>query len=123
MSYLTLEQIKNAQDLQKTTIDVPEWGGKVGVKQLSIKERDELNILRGLFVKDKGGKPVFNDTKEGQEAFAEFRLKSVAFCLCNEKGERLFSEADIEELGKKSPAVIDKIFEQLGNAFKTDEAN
>jgi hypothetical protein len=114
---LTKEQILAAQDLKKTTIEVPEWGGTVNVKQIGVRERDELSALHGVWTKAKGNSRVFNDTKEGHEAFAEFRLKTVAFSLADDNGNRLFSDADIEDLGKKSPAVIDRVYEQLGNAF------
>jgi hypothetical protein len=86
-------------------IPVPEWGGEVFCKTLSGTERDAF-----------------------EEAYSEnkmkaFRCRFLVLTLCDDKGQRLFEDADVGELGKKSSVVINRLFESSWkhNAF-TNEA-
>jgi hypothetical protein len=86
-------------------VPVPEWGGDVFVKTLTGTERDAF-----------------------EDAYAEnkmkaFRCRFLVLTLCDDKGQRLFEDADVAELGKKSSVVINRIFEAAWkhNAF-TNEA-
>lgn len=86
-------------------IPVPEWKGEVFVKTLSGLERDAF-----------------------EEAYAEqkmksFRVRFLVLTLCDDSGERLFSDDDAESLGRKSSVVINRLFEKAWehNAF-TQEA-
>jgi hypothetical protein len=127
---LTKEQISKGPDIKVEKINVPEWGGEVCVKRRSILERDSLIELNQAFMtfvppKKEGEKPTFTMKKgiDAEKAYAEFRLKSVGFALCDENGERLFTDDEIEPiLGKRSAEAIERIFKELGNVFKEDEA-
>ena len=86
-------------------VPVPEWGGDVFVKTLTGTERDAF-----------------------EDAYAEnkmkaFRCRFLVLTLCDDKGQRLFEDADVAELGKKSSVVINRLFEAAWkhNAF-TNEA-
>ncbi|MHB8100368.1 MAG: hypothetical protein ACYDD5_12360, partial [Sulfuricurvum sp.] len=120
--------IIEASDIQTGTISIPEWGGDCFVKKPSIKERDILGTHTRIFMEVKTDgkgkqKNEFVKGEESEKAFAAFRLKTVGFALCDEKGNRLFNDDEIDTLlGKKSPEVIDRIFNDLGNAFGTKEA-
>jgi len=48
----------------------------------------------------------------GNKSVDMVRAKLVAKCLCDEKGERLFAETDIPQLGEKSAAVLDRLFSE-----------
>lgn len=124
---LNRDAIIGAQDIPVRTIDVPEWGGSVNVKRTSIRERDTLGSYTRKFLKVKpakeGEEPKTEMLKgeEAEKAFADFRLFTVGFALCDENGNRIFNDDEIESLlGKKSPDVIDRIFNELGNAFKDE---
>lgn len=121
--------IVEASDIQVSTISIPEWGGDCFVKKTSIAERDILGAYTRTFLEvkpSKKGEEVKTEMKKGEEAekaFASFRLKTIGFALCDEKGVRLFNDDEIDTLlGKKSPEVIDRIFNDLGNAFAPKEA-
>ena len=129
------DAILSANDNPVSTVDVPEWGGSVCVKRPSIRERDALGVFfRGFAkvekVKVKQGKDEIEDTQivphgteEGEEAYSKYRLYSVGFALCDETGNRLFADAEIESiLGKKSPEAIQRIFGELGNALKQEDS-
>jgi len=86
-------------------LPVPEWGGEVRIKTLSGTERDAF-----------------------EDAYAEnkmkaFRCRFLVLTLSDDKGQRLFEDGDVAELGKKSSVVINRLFEAAWkhNAF-TDEA-
>lgn len=121
---LDRNSIIDAQDIPVRIIDVPEWGGSVNVKRASIRERDTLGVFTRKFLEVKIDKKSGEQKTEmitgdeAEKAFAQFRLFSVGFALCDEHGNRLFNDDEIETLlGKKAPDVIDRIFNDLGNAF------
>jgi len=94
---LKRDDILKAKDIDIQTIRVPEWGGDVGVKGLTGTERDkfEQSILDGKKVN-----------------LNSVRAKLCAAVICDEKGKRLFTDADVLELGKKSAKALNRIFEK-----------
>lgn len=94
MSFLTKEQIIQAQDLKTEVVDVPEWGGQVRVRTITAKERDAFETQ---LASEKGG-------------LENIRAKFVAATLIDEKGKLLFDEMQISQLGNKSGAAVDKVF-------------
>lgn len=96
---LTKDQIIAVQDIKIEAIDVPEWGGSVMVKGLTGKERDqfESSIVE------------FNGRKERLN-LANVRAKLACLTICDEEGQRLFSEKEVDELAKKSANALQRIF-------------
>jgi hypothetical protein len=45
------------------------------------------------------------------EKTANIRARTAAACICDDQGARLFSDADVAELGQKSAAALDRIFD------------
>ena len=101
--FLTREEILGTQDLPTEVVEVPEWGGAVKVRGLTVGERDRL--AKGTISFDSQGRPRVNSN-----ALVEARLRIVALCTLGEDDKPLFSEADIKALEEKSPAPIDRIF-------------
>lgn len=97
--YLTKEAILEAQDLKTKEVEVLEWGGVVLLKAMSGKERD-----------------AFEASLQGKEAgtinLDNVRAKLASKCIVDEEGKRLFSDSEIETLGMKSAAALDRIFEE-----------
>jgi len=86
-------------------IPVPEWGGDVFCKTLSGTERDAF------------------EEAYSEQKMKSFRARFLVLTLCDDKGQRLFEDGDVTEIGKKSSVVINRLFE-IGwqhNAF-TNEA-
>ena len=96
---LSADQILQADDLPKETVEVPEWGGDVIVRTLTGRERDRYE--QSLF-EIKG--------KQIQQNYENARAKLCALCMIDEEGKRLFSDAQVVELGNKSSAAIDRIY-------------
>ena len=101
---LTREQILKKADTQVKTVKVPEWGGDVRVRGMTGEERD---AFEGSIVTIKDGKSEV-DTKN-------IRAKLIVQCVVDEKGERMFSVADIKALGKKSAKALQRVFEVAGD--------
>jgi hypothetical protein len=94
--FLTKDQILQAEDVKTEEVEVPEWGGKVKVKTLSGRERDQLEAS------------VIS--RPGERNLTNLRAKIVALSVVGPDGERLFSFEEAVELGKKSARALDRIF-------------
>lgn len=102
---LSKSAILSAGDVKLDKVNVPEWGGDVFIKTITGLDRDR-----------------FEDGYSEQK-MKNFRSRFLVLTLCDEKGERLFTDSEVEELGKKSSLVINRLFEKAWslNAF-TNEA-
>lgn len=90
MAVLTKEQILGVQDLIIERVDVPEWGGVVCVRPITGTDRDSLEI-------------AFKDTRIG------FRARLAAKSICDESGQRIFTDADVLALGEKNATALDRV--------------
>ena len=100
MKYLSRDEILSRTDFKSEDVEVPEWGGTVVVKAMTGSERDafEASILETR----KGGSTVKLDN---------IRAKLVAKTAIDPETKKpLFTSADIEVLGSKSAAALDRIF-------------
>jgi hypothetical protein len=109
---LTAEQILAASDIETEAVDVPEWGGKVFIHGLSAVEVDSYN--RSLVVMDGKG-----NTKVGR--LENVRASLVVRCLVDEDGERLFQDHQAKQLGAKSSAVIQRLWEIARRLSRMDD--
>lgn len=96
---LTKDQILKADDLPFKDVEVPEWGGTVRVRGMTGSERDDfekdtLKIEDGEVATDR----------------SNYRAKFLARCVVDEKNQLLFSEKDIQALGRKSHRALDRAF-------------
>lgn len=110
MAVLTKDQILAADDLKTEVVSVPDWGGEVIVSTMTGIDRDKLEeAAQG------------DDGKIGTD---NFRAKLLAFTLVDEQGNRLFTENEIEALGRKSASALNKVFNvamRLNALRKVDE--
>jgi hypothetical protein len=96
-------------------ITVREWKGAdgkplvLGIRVMTVEERDSYE------------KEWIGNKERGID---NFRTKYLARCLCHpDSGERLFDEAGIEQLAKKSAAIVTKLFDKAmkhNNMTETD---
>ena len=84
------DTILNADDLVRETVDVPEWGVKVGIRSLTARER-------GVMV---------DQVKDRKHMYADM-LIAVAFDP--DTGEQLFTKADRDALSEKNGQVMDRL--------------
>lgn len=100
MAFLTKKQILEAQDLVTEVVSVPEWSGEVRVRSLSAAERDQFE-----------DKIVKREGKRSRVILTDVRAKLAAACMIDEAGERLFSDAEVAALTKKSAAALQRVFD------------
>ncbi len=93
---LTKDAILSADDLPREEVDVPEWNGSVFVRTMTAAERDSFEM--GVMQED------------GSKDFLNLRARLCARCLVDDKGERLFTDAEAVALGGKSAGALDRIF-------------
>ena len=106
---LTAEAILAADDLPTIWIQTSEWGKNSGVwvRGMSGSERDEFEMrVSGL---DGGGNQV-------KMNYVNLRASLVASCVVDDDGNRLFSGDQVEALGRKSGAVLDRLFDAARKA-------
>jgi hypothetical protein len=90
---LDRKSILAADDVRKEKVAVPEWKGDVFLRVLTGTDRDR-----------------FEESYADQKMKA-FRIRFLLLALCDEDGERLFSDDESDILGKKSSVVINRLFE------------
>src|SRR3954468_15256349 len=97
---LTREQILQTNDLPSETVAVPEWGdgAEVHVRTMSGTERDGFE------------QEIIEARKTGAE-LVNIRARLAVKTVCDSNGTRLFTDEDVEALGKKSGRVLDRIFD------------
>ena len=106
---LTKEQILNADDRKTKVIYVEEWGDDVTIKQMSGFSRDRFE---GSLLGANGGTNMQN-----------VRAKLVAASIVDDKGELMFSDADVLKLGNKSSAALDFVFSAAQSFNKITDAD
>lgn len=104
--YLTKDDILGADDLAWEDVHVPEWikgeAAYVRVYELSGTERSQYQAsLIEMDTEGKSSRVVLEN--------ADVRL--AALSIRDEKGERLFSLADVEVLGRKSARALNRVVE------------
>ena len=97
---LTRDQILQADDIRKEVVHVPEWGGDVMVYGLSGRERDQF---------ESGALDL--STGKAVMELVNLRARLCALAIRDENGQHLFSEDDIDLLGKKSASALQRVFE------------
>ena len=99
MTLLSKSAILAADDLKTEDVEVPEWGGIVRVRAFSGRERDafEASLVRG-------------DDKDRKVDLTNMRARLVALTVIDEFGQKLFTHDDVDLLGAKSGAALDRVF-------------
>ena len=100
MTVLNRDEILQVKDIEIEEVEVPAWGGSVFVKGMTGTERD---AFEASIVQQRG--------KNASVNMANIRAKLASQTICNEEGERLFTDADIKALGKKSATALQLIFD------------
>jgi len=104
---LTREQILSANDRKSAETSVPEWGGSVFLRVMSGTERESFER-------------EWTSTEE--KLLPQYKTKMLRRCLCDDKGETLFSNDDLAALGEKNALVLDRLFHDCMrlNGFEKD---
>ena len=102
---LTKAQILATNDLGLLEVAVPEWGGSVYIRVMTVGERDAYEL-------------EYNQTGG---CIPDFRTKFLAKCLADDKGQRLFTDAEIVTLRDRSAKVMHRLFREALQHNDLDE--
>lgn len=98
------QMILAADDLPREWVPTPEWAAAgcagVGVRVMTAAERD---AYEASCIERRG--------ESYERNLANVRAKLVCRCAVDEAGNRIFADADAEALGRKSAAVLDRLYE------------
>ncbi len=97
---LSKEQILSADDREYKIIHIEKWGGDVRIATMQACDRD---AFEATMIPEKG--------KDKVKQLANFRARFVSQCIVNDEGNRLFSPADMVQLGRKSAAILSTLFD------------
>ncbi len=121
---LTRQAILAASDLKRDFVDVPEWGGRVIVREMTGTERQTFDgIIADVKQRIRG-----TGANQVREVDVDVHAEKVRVLLCamtmvDESGERLFSDADVAALGKKSSKALGRVYEMAAKLSGiTDES-
>ena len=92
---LKRDEILSKKELRREKVSIPEWGGDVFVSEMSAESRDEWE--QAIVTRDKN-KNLQNP-----------RAKLAVATIVDENGERIFTDDDINKVGKLSASVLDRI--------------
>ena len=107
---LSRDAILQTDDLPRVLVQVPEWGGDVYVSTLTGTQRDSFEAsMQG---------------KKGKVNLQNVRARFAVLTIVDDKGTRLFSDADVKALGEKSASALDRVFAvaQRLNGFSSEDA-
>jgi hypothetical protein len=97
---LTKDQILESSDLKNEAVEVPEWGGTVYVRTMTGTDRDQFESSMVSVGADGSRKADMSNLK----------AKLIALTIVDEAGNRLFEASDVDRLGLKSAAAIERVF-------------
>ena len=99
MNLLSKTAILAANDLKSEDVEVPEWGGAVRVRSFTGRERDafESSMVRG-------------EGRDRKVDLTNMRARLVGLTVIDETGQRLFTDDEVDLLGAKSGAALDRVF-------------
>lgn len=108
MQFLSPKEIRDKNDLVIEPLYIPEWGGWVRIRRICAVERDRFEARLAIL------------RKEGK-AGENIRAELAALALCDEHGKRLFSNADVVDLGNKGAAALDRIWDKAAALAKMND--
>lgn len=109
---ISRDSLRKIWDMTIEKLDIPEWQDFVYVRSLTGEERDSFE--NSMF--ERRG----DDIKQNLN---NLRARLVVLTACDDKGERIFSDADISWLGTRNARALERIFikaQELSGLRKKD---
>jgi len=93
--------------LRSKEISVPELGGDVFVRVMTGTERDRFEEIHVL------------------QKHRNFRARTAVFSVCDSAGKLLFTEVDVDRVGRLPAKALDRIFEESSalNGLTEEDVN
>ena len=104
------DKILSSNDRPLRKLHVTDWDADVYVRIMSGNERD---AFEAEMIERRG--------TNGKQNLRGLRASLCVRVMCDEDGVRLFDDADAEELGEKSAAALDQVFDAAQSANAAQE--
>lgn len=116
---MTREQILGRQPGRFHVVEVPEWGGDVRLKALSVRDRA---IIETEFVRL--GRLAREQSPDYVSAMRNMQLQLVALSVVDEAGAHQFTLDDVDQLSHQEPEAIGRLSDAatLLNGFQAEKA-
>ena len=101
--------ILDLPDLTSEEVEVPEWGFRLRVRSLTGTERD---AFEASLLQTRG--------KDREINLRNMRAKLVAQSVRKADDSRVFSDAQVEALGRKNAAALQRVFRELTRELGED---
>lgn len=104
MPLLTKEQLlEKGSERNTLDIHVPEWGGELRVRALSVAERQrfENHTIRA------------SAANNGKPNMIELRERLLAMSIVDDAGNRMFTDKEVAKLSDLDGAVADRVFDEI----------
>jgi hypothetical protein len=95
---LTADEIDRVDDAPVAPYAVPEWGGEVLIRVLTLAEKEEFEASQRQLQED--------------DKLKDIRARYVGFCLVDAQRKRLYTDDAVERLSRRNGAVVDRIFDE-----------
>lgn len=93
---LSRDSVLTASDATFSTVDVPEWGGQVRIRQLTGKQQEITNKI--------------NDAKCAEPiSFGGYAAAIVCYGCIDESGKRLFLDTDAKAIGERDASAVNRV--------------
>ncbi len=96
-------------DLHRETVHVAPWKDSVLIRELTVDENEEFQ------------KRIIAQGGEGPSKYDKVQAHLVVLSVIDKKGNRVFADTDIEELGRKSARAVKIIFDAAMKLNRLDE--
>lgn len=93
---LNRDAVLKASDQTYATVEVPEWGGSIRIRQLTGKQQEITNKINNA----KCAEPI---------SFGGYAAAIVCFGCVDEHGNRLFQDIDAKALGERDAGAINRV--------------
>ena len=100
-----------AADLKPVREDVPEWGGAVFLRPLTMAEKEDYEAALTRWV---SALKVQAAEIADMPVPESFRVKLIGYALCDETGARLFDDDHLAELSARSSTVVERLYDRVG---------
>lgn len=111
---LTRDAIAAARDFTVEQVEVPEWGGTLYLRSITVGALDEIQIrylqlAGGAVEPSNGASPRLLEQRP--ELLRDMKPRLLSYSLCDEHGTLLFDDpAGLAILRSKAPQVIDRLY-------------
>lgn len=109
MTLLNRDQVLGADDLNTEDVECSEWGGVMRVRALTSKERGQLERMFSSAKTGDGAINMGKDKDPNAPNWGNWRAWIIAKAAVDENNKPVFAVTDIERLGERSSAPIDRV--------------